>query len=110
MTTEHDILGPRYVFEIHDGDEERVWLQLYAGEWEIRSEHMGEDCLWHEHPPEGYPRNVTNVGRALEISSAEDVVRAHLDWAARLGGAKGGGMRRSLRVHLAKRGLRVVEA
>jgi hypothetical protein len=109
ITVREDLLGPRYTFTWHDGDDERGHYELYAGEWTSVWESLGEDCCWHE-----LRTPLPNVSDAIRMAlgksqpfPVDGVVTAHLDWAKRLGGRKGAAMRRSLTVQLAKHGLSV---
>jgi hypothetical protein len=107
---QRDFLGPRFIwdFEITEEDE-RMTLELYAGEWTINYDSLGEDCCWHGSTPW-----VVNVGKALDhalgkhpVGTVSEIAGAHLKWAEVLGSHKGAAMRRSLNVQLAKRGLRL---
>lgn len=107
MTTSHDLLGPRYSWLLSEDDEERLTIDLYAGEWTINYESMGDDCCWHGSTPwvVGVEKAIAYAFAPTPLTTVEDIASAHLDWAQRLGGHKGAGMRRSLKVQLSKRGL-----
>lgn len=98
-----DLAGPRISWTTVSDDNTQEAVELYAGEWSITRDVMGDDCCWHEEP-----RRILTTGEAMDLLTPGEVATWQWKYAAGLGGQQGGAMKRSLRAALKRRGLRLV--